>query len=162
MRIKNIMSHPPVTAVPNSSADTIARLMWEFDCGIVPIVGDDGRVIGVVTDRDICMAAYTQGKPLSGIDVTSAMAKDVVACHETDEVETAEHLMRDSRIRRLPVLDAENRLVGIVSMNDIARLAVHAKNSGTYRGLVQTLAAVSEPREIVHGVAPATNNIVAA
>lgn len=161
MRIKDIMSHPPVTAPSNSTAEIVARLMWEFDCGVIPIIDDDGRVAGVATDRDICMAAYTQGKPLSAIDITSAMAKSIVSCHMTDEIETAEQLMRDHQIHRLPVLDAENRLVGIVSMNDLARLAAHAKKSGVDREFVQTIAAVCHPRAAIHA-ARTGNNIAAA
>jgi CBS domain-containing protein len=159
MHIKDIMSHPPVSAPVNSTVDEIARLMWEFDCGIVPIVEDDGRPAGVITDRDICMAAYTQGKPLSQIGVASAMAKQIVACHEADTIETAERLMRASEVRRLPVLDEENRLVGLVSMNDLARLAAHAKRSGVDRELVRTLAAVCRPRAMSSGALTA-NNVV--
>jgi signal-transduction protein with cAMP-binding, CBS, and nucleotidyltransferase domain len=89
MQIKDIMSHPPVIAPPSSTADEVARLMWEFDCGMVPIIGDDGRLAGVITDRDICMAAYTQGRPLAQIGIASAMAKTPVACHDSDAIETA-------------------------------------------------------------------------
>lgn len=158
MYVKDIMSHPLVTAPVTSNADVVARLMWEFDCGIVPILNDDGRLAGVVTDRDLCMAAYTQGKPLSEIAVKSAMAKNVVACHANDTVESVERLMRDRQIRRVPVLDSEGRPVGIVSMNDLSQLAARAKKSGIDRELVQTLAAVCRPRTTVHR----PNNVVAA
>lgn len=97
--------------------------MWEFDCGVIPVVDDDGRVAGIVTDRDICMAAYTQGKALSAISVASAMARDVAAAHADDGIEQVEELMRDKQVRRLPVLDGESRLIGLVSMNDLARLS---------------------------------------
>jgi len=160
MQIKDIMSHPPVIAPPSSTADEIARLMWEFDCGIVPIVGDDGRLAGVVTDRDICMAAYTQGRPLAQIGIASAMAKMPVACHDTDAIEAAEELMRVNQIRRLPVLDLENHVVGVISMNDIVRLAAHAKKSGIDRELVQTLAAVCQPRPAQR--AAAADNLILA
>lgn len=146
MQIKEIMSHPVVTAPTGATLDNVAKLMWEFDCGIVPLVGDDGRLTGVITDRDICMAAYTQGRPLSSISASSAMAKVVISCHTMDSVETAEHLMRDNQIRRVPVLDTDNRPVGIVSTNDVVRLAARAHKSGVDRELVETLAAVCQPR----------------
>ena len=76
--------------------------MWEFDCGIVPLIGDDGRLEGVIADRDVCMAAYTQGKPLAEIPVASEMSKHVIACRDGDTVDTAEHLMRDNRIGACP------------------------------------------------------------
>ena len=156
MQIKDIMSHPVVSCPADSTLDHAARLMWEFDCGIVPVIGDDGRLAGIVTDRDICMAAYTQGRVLSAIPVGTAMATQVVAVHGEELIEQAEHLMRDSQIRRLPVLDNDNRPVGIVSMNDLARLAARAHKNAVNRELVETLAAVCEPRADGHAiVAPA-------
>lgn len=146
MKIKDVMSHPVVTCPTTATLDNAARLMWEFDCGVVPVVDDKGRVAGVVTDRDICMAAYTQGKPLHSIPVTSVMSRQVVAVHAGESVETAEHLMSENQIRRLPVLDGDSQMVGLVSMNDLARLAARAKRTAVDRELVSTLAAVCEPR----------------
>jgi CBS domain-containing protein len=151
MRTKDLMSQPVVTCPIDETLDAAARLMWEHDCGIVPVVGDDGRLRGVVTDRDICIAAYSQGRPLRHISVSIAMAKQVVAVHEDDSIETAERLMADNQVRRLPVLDGTGRPVGLVSMNDLARAAGHAKRSATDRELVETLAAICEP----HGRRPA-------
>jgi CBS domain-containing protein len=146
VQVKQVMSHPVVTCPLNSTLDHAARLMWEFDCGIVPVVGDDGRLVGVVTDRDACMAAYTQGLALSAIPVATAMARDVIASHASDSIESVEALMKSSQIRRIPVLDHENRPVGLVSLNDLARLAVRAHRNGVDRQLVETLAAVCRPR----------------
>ena len=154
MHVKDIMSHPVVTCPTSSTLDHAARLMWEFDCGVIPVVGDDGRVAGMVTDRDICMAAYTQGKPLNAIPVTSAMAHEVVAVHADDSIEHAEALMRGSQVRRLPVLDGASRPAGLVSMNDLARLSARARKSAVDRELVQTLAAVCQPRPRHDGLAP--------
>ena len=97
MRINEIMSQPVVTAPTKCTLDSAARLMWEFDCGIVPVVGDDGCLAGVITDRDICMAAYAQDRPLSAIPVTSAMTKRVFSLHGNDAIETAEQMMRTTR-----------------------------------------------------------------
>jgi CBS domain-containing protein len=146
MRIQEIMSHPIVTCPVDSTLHHAARLMWEYDCGIIPIVGDDGRLVGVVTDRDACMAAYTQGRPLSEIPIATAMAKDVVASHTSDTLEAVESLMKASQVRRVPVVDGEYRPVGLVSINDLARLAARAHRNGVDRQVVETLAAVSQPR----------------
>ena len=146
MQIKDIMTQPVVTCPLGSTLDHAARLMWEYDCGIIPIIGDEGRLAGVVTDRDICMAAYTQGRALDAIPVSTAMARQVVAMHLDENVEQAEFLMRESQIRRLPVLDLENRPVGIVSMNDLARLADRGHTSEVDREFVGTLAAICRPR----------------
>jgi CBS domain-containing protein len=124
LRTTNV-SHLMTTAVRScSTGDTLhraAQIMWEHDCGVVPVVDGQGRLVGMVTDRDICMAAYTQGQPLSQIRVPLAMAKEVHAVHDTDRVEAAEALMRRVRVRRVPVVDDEGRLKGILSMNDLAR-----------------------------------------
>jgi CBS domain-containing protein len=146
MNIKEVMSHPVVTCSSASTLDHAARLMWEFDCGIVPVIDDAGKLAGVVTDRDVCMAAYTQGKALSAIPVSTAMATQVVSIHANDLVEQAEQIMRTSQIRRLPVLDDDRRPIGLVSMNDLARLAARARKSAVDRELVQTMAAVCQPR----------------
>ena len=151
MRVKELMSQPAVTCPETATLDQAARLMWEYDCGVVPVVNDDGRLAGVVTDRDICMAAYTQGKPLAAIPVTTAMAKHVVASHTEDDIESAEALMRDNQIRRVPVLDGGARVQGVVSMNDFARTAARAKKSAVDRELVQTMAAIGRPRGHVQG-----------
>lgn len=146
MQIREIMSHPVVTCPADVTLQHAARLMWEYDCGIIPIVGDDGRLVGVVTDRDACMAAYTQGRPLSDIPIATAMAKNVVASRASESVEAVESLMKASQIRRVPIVDNEYRPVGIVSLNDLARLAARGRRNGVDRQLVETLAAVSQPR----------------
>lgn len=146
MHVREIMSHPVVSCPTTSTLDQAARLMWEFDTGVIPVVNDQGRLAGVITDRDVCMAAYTQGQPLRAIPVTTAMASHIVAAHVGDSVEQAEALMRASQVRRLPVLDGEDLPVGMISMSDLARLAARAKRSGVDREVVQTLAAVSQPR----------------
>ena len=146
MQTKDVMSHPPITCPKESTLDHAARLMWEFDCGVVPVVDDEGRLAGIVTDRDICMAAYTQGQPLCAIPIATAMATHVVASRASEPIEQVEQLMRDNQIRRLPVVDHDGRPVGIVSMNDLVRLAARARKSGVDRELVQTMAAVGQPR----------------
>ena len=146
MHLKDIMSHPAITCPVGATLDRAAWLMWEFDCGMILLVHDDGRTAGVITDRDICMAAYTQGRPLRDIPLTTAMTTRVVAADVHDTVEAVEEIMRAQQVRRVPVLDADGRAIGVVSMSDMARFAAHAKKSGVDRELVQTLAAVSRPR----------------
>jgi len=146
MHIKDIMSHPVVTCPVDSTADVPARLMWEFDCGVIPMTDQEGRLAGIITDRDVCMAALTQNKPLGDIQAASAMAKNVAACRPDDSVEAVETAMRANQIRRIPIIDADGRPVGLVAMNDLARLAARARKSGVDRELVETLATVCQPR----------------
>ena len=123
MNASALMTPAVQTCGENENLHRVAQLMWEADCGVVPVVDADGRVIGIVTDRDIAMAAYTQGRPLSQIPVSSAMAKQVHGVREGDALEVVEALMRRAQVRRVPVLDGDGRLRGILSLNDLARHA---------------------------------------
>ena len=146
MRIRELMSQPVVTCQADCTADVPARLMWEFDCGVIPLVDQNGRLTGIVTDRDLCMAALMQGKPLYEISCESVMTRDVMSCAAEDGIEVAESHMRDGKVRRVPVIDEDHHPIGVVSMNDLARLASGTKRSVVDRELVRTLATVSQPR----------------
>jgi len=146
MHVKDLMQRPVVSGSIDSSLNDLARLMWDHDLGSIPIVDADRRLVGIVTDRDVCMAAYTQGRPLAEIPVSSAMCPHVLACHVDDRVETAEQLMREGQVRRLPVIDNDGRPIGVVAMSDLTRLAANAQRSGAEREVIETLAAISAPR----------------
>jgi CBS domain-containing protein len=148
MLVRYLMTQNPRSCHTGDHLDAAARLMWETDCGAVPIVDDHGRVVGMVTDRDICMAAFMRGQPLHHIPVEEAMARDVVTCAGDDDVDAAEQAMREARIRRLPVVDDDRRLVGMLSLNDLAREAINSGHSGAPRtgDVTRTLAAICEPR----------------
>jgi CBS domain-containing protein len=153
MKVKELMSSEVKVCTDSDTLNRAAQLMWEFDCGCIPIISanSEGQLVGVVTDRDIAMAAYTQGKPLWAIPVGTAMAHSVVACHADDEISHAEALMRDNHVRRLPVLDQNGQLVGMLSLNDVAREAQRETATGrraevTSEGVMETLAAVCKPR----------------
>jgi CBS domain-containing protein len=123
-----------------------ARIMWERDCGCVPVVDAEGRAVAMITDRDLCMAAYLRGLPLGVMSVESAASHGVVAAYEGQSVEAAELLMRKYRLRRLPVVDALGKLVGIVSLSDLARRLRPTEGEGglNAESIVTTLAAVGE------------------
>lgn len=125
MQVEKIMAREVRVCKQDDTLNSAARLMWENDCGCVPVIAidGDGTVIGMLTDRDISMAAYTQGKPLYEIPVTAAMARKVIACKPSDDLKLAEALMRDNQVRRLPVVNDRGSLVGIISVNDLAREA---------------------------------------
>ena len=123
MKVESVMSVDVGRCLPSETLNEAARIMWERDCGIVPIVEsrEAGRLVGVVTDRDICVAAYIKGQPLGAIPISAVMAKRVVSCRASDEVKAAEQLMRRAQVHRLPVIDASEQLVGVLSLADIAR-----------------------------------------
>jgi CBS domain-containing protein len=147
MRIKDIMSQRVVVCSEQGTLNDAARLMWEHDCGVVPIVKEDGRIGGIVTDRDICMAAYTKGRALGAIPITETMTRNVISCGADDSLEAAGQVMMDNQVRRLPVLDRDDRPVGIVSFSDLARHAstMVPRDAIDYE-VIQGLAALSRPR----------------
>ena len=135
---------------PFDSVDRSAKIMWERDCGVVPVVDQEGRVIAMLTDRDICMAALTQGRGLGEIHVSSAMSRRLWSCRPQDDVREAEKRMRARQVRRLPVVDAEGKLVGVLSISDLARVAVSSKRTRGKKPVVaadvgETLGAISAP-----------------
>jgi CBS-domain-containing membrane protein len=152
MKVEQLMSREVKVCRSDDTLSRAAQLMWECDCGCIPVISanGDGALIGIVTDRDVAMAAYTQGLPIAAIPVTTAMSKQVICCHASDGVGQAEALMRDSKVRRLPVLDQNDRLVGLLSLNDVAREAQREASTGhaevTSEGLAQTLGTICEPR----------------
>lgn len=147
MRAERLMSQPVVTCNESDLISAAAHLMWTLDCGVVPVVDDDDVLVGIVTDRDICMAAYTQGRPLQDIRVSTAMSRRVWACGAGDSIGSVAKLMRKKQVRRVPVVDGNGRPVGIVSLADIAR---HASRSRRKRSagqeVLQTLAGICGPR----------------
>lgn len=120
MDIKRLMKHDVRTCRSGDSLNEAARIMWEEACGSVPVVDEDFRPVGFLTDRDICMAAYTQGRTLFDLRVEAAMATNPISCTIHDDLDHAAKLMRENCLRRLPVVDSKGVLVGLVSLDDIA------------------------------------------
>ena len=154
MTIEPIMSRDVHHCRPDHTLAYAASQMWEHDCGSLPVCTGDGggepRVIGMLTDRDICMAALFQGKPLHELKVADSMSRDIRVSKADDRPEDVELLMREQRIRRVPVTDENGALVGIVSLADFARAArtraaSRKRDSFSERDVGHTLAAICEP-----------------
>jgi CBS domain-containing protein len=154
MRIEQIMTKDVDSCGPDDRLDQAARIMWERDCGVVPITtpGPEHRVVGVVTDRDACMASYTRGQRLDQIRIGDVMSTKVCACRPEDDLGRAEELMKQAQVHRLPVVNAANQLLGMVSLADLAR---RAKSTGpaaksdpqlTPAVIGETLATISQAR----------------
>src|SRR6516164_338288 len=97
----------------------VARVMWQEDIGAMPVVDENGQTIGMITDRDVAMAAYTQEKPLSEIPVWIAASNKLIAARPEESIELAHERMRTERIRRMPVLDDAGILLGMLSLSDL-------------------------------------------
>lgn len=118
--VRQIMNKDPATCTPEERLTRAAQIMWDRDCGFVPVVDSNGSLVGVITDRDLCMAAYTRGEPLEAMSIASAMSKLVHFCAPDDALAEAARLMADKQVRRLPVVE-NGRLVGVLALADIAR-----------------------------------------
>lgn len=105
-----------------------AELMSQNNCGILPVVTRAGKVVGLITDRDICVAGAKNNRPLANLHVDDVITGDVHSCRADDDIQTALRTMRENKVRRVPVLDAEGRLKGILSMDDVV---MHAKEVTT-------------------------------
>ena len=132
MQIHDIMTRDVRTCALETSLTEVARLMREGCCGAIPVVDHDGRIAGVVTDRDISMAIVSSARRPINIAACEIMSRHVYACHPDDGVRTALTMMKQFRVRRLPVVGPDGRLAGIVSMDDIIlrALAPDAPDSG--------------------------------
>lgn len=122
-----------------------AQIMWERDCGSVPVCSEGApELIGMITDRDVCMSAWFKARSLRAIQVLEAMSREVVSCGPRDSSQRVARLMREHRIRRVPVVDAEHRLLGIVSLADLAKAAQRREAVGLDE-MTDTLAAIVAP-----------------
>ncbi len=153
MRVETLMSKQVTACSPGDSLEQVANVMWNNDCGCLPVCASvDGgapQPVGMITDRDICMCGMFQHKPLSELHVADAMSKGIVSCGPGDSLDRAESLMREARIRRLPVLDAAGALIGLITLADIAREAARERSRAaqdvTATEVGDTLAAICEP-----------------
>lgn len=146
MRVEEIMSKPVATCDYSDSAEHAARIMWEKDVGVLPVLLD-GTVVGVVTDRDLAMAALKLGRALGDFNVFEAASAGLWSCDPEDRVLKAERIMAQHQVRRLPVMDGDH-VVGMISLNDLARAAAHFPRDVTHMELSRTLGAICEPRAL--------------
>ncbi len=122
MKVRECMSHDVLVANPRQTIAEAARMMSECDAGVLP-VGEDDRLVGMITDRDIVVRALAKGKALN-TTVREVMSNDqVLYCFEDDDVADVAENLAEQQVRRLPVLNRDKRLVGIVSLGDIAKTA---------------------------------------
>jgi CBS domain-containing protein len=150
MKIEQMMSRDVKSCRDREQLVKAVQLMWEHDIGSVPVLDDSGTLVGIITDRDCVMAAYTQGRRLDEIDIRTVMSGQVQTCQPTDTLESAAMAMKKAQVRRLPVVDKKNRLVGMVSLTDLSRAAESEPNQRVreqYMHQVElALAAVGRPR----------------
>jgi CBS domain-containing protein len=155
LQARTLMSSTVHSCNADDTLNFAAQLMWEHDCGVVPVIKENGRLCGVITDRDICMAAYTQGKPLADLRVGDIMSYPVQTCHPQDSLDQVATIMANAQVRRLPVVDFNGCPLGIISLSDIALAASAAGKREGQAIVFRLLRAVSKPRRELVGIASA-------
>ena len=155
-RVRDVMQRDVATCHSWDTLNRAAQLMWEADCGAVPVVDEQGKLAGMLTDRDVCMAAYTRGLALSELSVQNAMSEHPFSCTPEQPLTALLGLMTTHQVRRVPVVSEGGRLVGIVSLADVARLAqAPSAESVEARSWVPgVLASISEPTSNNHRPSP--------
>ena len=155
MNVTEVMTRSPETCGPGTDLATCARRMWDGDFGFLPVVEGRGELVGVVTDRDICMALAMHDRCATAIPVREVMTREVHCCTTEDRVDQVLELMSEQQLRRLPVTDAQGILEGVVTLNDLAlsagematRSAMSSAGPGTQ--VLAALKAISRHRAVV-------------
>ena len=123
VKVEELMTRDVKYCGPDTNLAAAAQMMWDNDCGALPVVGDRDVAVGMITDRDIAIAAATKGRLASEITVGEVMIGETHACAPDDDVQSALETMASGRVRRLPVVNQQGHLQGILSINDLILLA---------------------------------------
>ena len=123
MYIRDLMTRDVATCNVDTNAETAAMMMWNCDCGSVPVIDENGKAIGMITDRDICMAVALQGKSAAEIQVRDFMSNELFSCHPEHDVRQAMKTMVSQKIKRLAITNGNGELEGILSIDDIVACA---------------------------------------
>lgn len=150
MRAHELMTRRVATVHPASSVERAARLLEECDCGSLPVVSDNGVLVGMVTDRDIVTRIVARGRDVRNAIVADCMTEHVFACYADETVGECMRQMAHHRVRRMPIVDERGRLVGIVAQGDLARHARHNAAADGGRAVAEVVGEVSQPVRATH------------
>ncbi|HSK38970.1 MAG TPA: CBS domain-containing protein [Arenibaculum sp.] len=145
---RQLMTRQVATVHVQDRVERAAQLMRECDCGALPVVNDSGRLIGMITDRDIVMRLIARGRDTRSARVEDAMTDRAYSCHASDDVEDCIEAMAHHKVRRMPIVDDRNRVIGILSQGDLAMFAGRRRPGGEVgRKVVDVLSEISEPSD---------------
>jgi CBS domain-containing protein len=150
MKVQDVMTYDVQTCRPETNLADAAMRMWRNDCGVLPVIADGAKVVGMITDRDICMASATKHRDPANIRVGEVASGKVYSCSPDTEIHEALKIMQRKQVRRLPIISPEDgRLKGILSMNDVAlKEQGGAKAELSAEDVEQTLRAICAHREL--------------
>jgi len=135
---------------PATAVERAARLLEECDCGALPVIGDNGVLVGMITDRDIAIRIVARGRDARQAIVADCMTERVLACYANESVSECMRQMARHQVRRMPIVDDRGRLVGILALGDLARHAGRHPVQEERRVLAETVCALSQPRHMPH------------
>ena len=140
MKIKEVMSENPVCCLPTDTAQAVARMMCERNIGSIPVVSDQQskELMGVITDRDLCCAMIAGGLDPKSTAIQKFITANPITCRDGENIDKCERAMQEHQVRRVPVVDGQNHVIGIVSQADLAL-------KGKPERLSRTVAEISKP-----------------
>jgi CBS domain-containing protein len=144
-RARDVMTRGVVTVYPWETVERAARLMDGCNCGVLPVVNNHRRLIGVITDRDITLRTIGRGIDPRQVRIGECMSDEVYACYEDESIKSCMSHMARHQVRRMPILDDHDRLIGIISQGDLAWLASNHPGHGNRRAVADLVCAVSVP-----------------
>lgn len=155
MKVKELMTAGAQACSPSTSLAGAAATMWSSDCGVIPVLDEKRKVVGIISDRDICIAAGTRVRPTSELLVGDVMSTKVRCCSPEDDVRVALKSMAEEQVRRLPVVGADGTLAGILSINDVVLVLgtpkVSKADGPSADQVIETLKAVCRHRPKAKG-----------
>ena len=129
MTVQDMMRKSPRYCTANMNLAEVTERLWSCGCGALPVVDAGKNVVGIITDRDICVALGTRDRRPSELMVEQAMSREVAICNSTDEIHTALHIMKERKVRRVPVVGNTGQLVGVLCLSDLILQARHDDGS---------------------------------
>lgn len=145
LRVHELMTRAVASVRPDTPVPHAARIMAERGCGALPVIGDNGVLAGMVTDRDITLRVVAVGEDMRGAIVANCMTKGALACYANESLAECMRQMARHQVRRMPIVDDRGRLVGILSQGDLARRAGLYPTPEERWALTEVLSAISQP-----------------
>lgn len=147
MLVKEIMKSNVESCHPDSNLESIALMMWNHDCGAIPVIDDSGKPIGVITDRDIAMGSSLNHRSLWDLKARDIMAnRPLYSCKSEDNIKQALEVMKDHQVRRVPVIDGDGKLSGMVALGDVvnisAKTATKSNSKLSYADVMEAMKAI--------------------
>lgn len=145
MKVRDIMTAKPVCCGVTDDLALVTAAMYEKDCGVIVVLGPDRMAVGMITDRDIAIATATRNRPPSMIVASEVITGNIHFCGPDDDLGSALEVMARAQVRRLPVLDSEGRVVGVLSVIDVIRYARNPSAAALRGRVVEVLARICQP-----------------